>query len=166
MYGSLTYQFLLFQKEVVILSNNLDWVLLQNTISLRRFRLAGNFFHSFFLYPACWWVKTKRSDGYKKPSDLDKHWKNPSHLASDPKTAMQPHEPLSHWFDTLSFALFHAEVSETSAWLQHQTWNKRCHTATTKKETSFTFNSKNLNHQTWSKSLHSYTFLIIQMSPI
>lgn len=52
MYGSLTYQFLLFQKEVVILSKSLLCVLLQNTCSLRRFRLAGLFFHSFFLYPA------------------------------------------------------------------------------------------------------------------
>lgn len=51
-YGSLTYQFLLFQKEVVILSKSLLCVLLQNTCSLRRFRLAGFFFHSFFLYPA------------------------------------------------------------------------------------------------------------------
>lgn len=58
MYGSLRYQFLLFQKEVVILSNSLLCVLLQNTISLRRFFLAGFFFHSFFLYPDC--LRTKR----------------------------------------------------------------------------------------------------------
>lgn len=52
-YGSSTYQFLLFQKEVVILSKSVLCVLLQNTCSLRRFFLAGFFFHSFFLYPAC-----------------------------------------------------------------------------------------------------------------
>lgn len=50
--GSSTNQFLLFQKDVVILSKSLHWVLLQNTCSLRRFFLAGSFFHSFFLYPA------------------------------------------------------------------------------------------------------------------
>lgn len=56
-YGSLTNQFLRFQKDVVILSRSLLCVLLQNTWSLRRFRLAGCFFHSFFLYPACWQEK-------------------------------------------------------------------------------------------------------------
>lgn len=61
-YGSLTYQFLLFQKEVVILSKSLLCVLLQNTCSLRRFRLAGFFFHSFFLYPAYLHPKTRQYD--------------------------------------------------------------------------------------------------------
>lgn len=62
-YGSLTYQFLLFQKEVVILSKSLLCVLLQNTCSLRRFRLAGFFFHSFFLYPACLHPRTRSQIG-------------------------------------------------------------------------------------------------------
>lgn len=47
--GSLAYQFLLFQKEVVILSRSLHCVLLQKTCSLKRlFRLA-DFFHNLFL---------------------------------------------------------------------------------------------------------------------
>lgn len=62
-YGSSTYQFLLFQKEVVILSRSLLWVLLQKTCSLRRLRRAGFFFHSFFLYPA--YKKTRTSQTRK-----------------------------------------------------------------------------------------------------
>lgn len=39
---------------MVIFSKSSVGVSLQNTCSLKRFFLAGNFFHSFFLYPAYW----------------------------------------------------------------------------------------------------------------
>lgn len=126
-YGSSTYQFLLFQKEVVILSKSLLCVLLQNTCSRRRFLRAGLFFHSFFLYPACLYPGTKGQSG-NWAFNVSKTVKD-FYLASDPKATVQPHEPFSHWSHGFPLPLLHTVVCQTSAWLLSRTGNEWWHPA-------------------------------------
>lgn len=128
-YGSSTYQFLLFQKEVVILSNSLLWVLLQNTCSLRRFRLAGFFFHSFFLYPAYLYPKTRSYIVlFMSFVQIQEFWKltvKQLYLASDPKATVKPHKPICDRFYRLPLSFFHTVVRQTSGWLLSHS-RKKC----------------------------------------
>lgn len=73
---------------------------------------------------------------------------NVLYLASDPKAAMQPHEPVGHRFDGLPLALLQTEVCQLSAgWLSHMR-TKRGHTVTFQRSKADTKNRRGQRTQT------------------